>query len=50
MIEKVGRNAYKLQLLRDMAVSATFNIRDPSPYVEDTIEDPSYLRSNPSKV
>jgi len=49
VIEKVGRNAYKLQLLRDMAVSATFNIRDPSPYVEDTIEDPSNLRSNHSE-
>ena len=49
VIEKVGTNAYKLQLSRDMAVSATFNIGDLSPYVEDTIEDPSDLRSNPSK-
>ena len=32
-----------------MAVSATFNIGDLSPYVEDNIEDPSDLRSNPSE-
>ena len=49
VMEKVGNNAYKLQLPRDMAVSATFNIGDPSPYVEDSTEDPSDLRSNPSE-
>ena len=49
VIEKVGTNAYKLQHPGDIAVSATFNIGDLSPYVEDTIEDPSDLRSNPSK-
>jgi len=32
-----------------MAILATFNIGDLSPYVEDTMEDPSTLRSNPSK-
>jgi len=47
IIDKVGGNAYKLQLPRDMAVSTTFNIRDLSPYVEDNFEDPSYLRTNP---
>jgi len=49
VIEKVGSNAYKLQLPPDMVTSATFNIGDRSPYVEDTIEDPSDLRSNPSE-
>jgi len=49
VLEKVGSNAYKLQLPGDMAVSATFNIGDLSPYVEDNIEDPSDLRSNPSE-
>ena len=49
VIEKLGSNAYKLQLLRDMAISSTFNTRDLSPHVEDTIKDPSDLRSNPSK-
>ena len=32
-----------------MAVLTTFNIEDLSPYVEDTVEDPSDLRSNPSE-
>jgi len=41
IIEKVGSNAYKLQLPGDMAISATFNIGDLSPYVEDNIENPS---------
>jgi len=49
VIEKVGSNACKLQIPRDMAVSATFNIEDLSPYVEDTLEDTSDLRQNPSK-
>jgi len=30
-----------------MAISATFNIGDLSPYVEDCIEDPLDFRSNP---
>jgi len=49
VLERVGNNAYKLQLPRDMAVSATFNIGDLSPHVEDNIENPSDLRSNPSE-
>ena len=40
VIEKIGDNAYKLQLPGDMAVSATFDVGDLSPYVEDSIEDP----------
>jgi len=47
--EKVGSNSYKFQLPGDMVVSATFNIGDLSPYVEDSIEDPSDLRLNPSE-
>ena len=43
IIERVGNNAYKLQLPGDMAVSATFNVGDMSPYMEDS---PSYLRPN----
>jgi len=35
----MGNNAYRIQLPGDMAVSATFNIGDQSPYVEDSIED-----------
>jgi len=43
-IEKVGNSAYTLQLPGDMAVSATFNIGNLSPYVEDIVEDHSNLR------
>jgi len=32
-----------------MVVFATFNVGDLSPYVEDSIEDPLDLRSNPSE-
>jgi len=39
IIERVGDNSYKLQLLGDMAVSATFNIGDLGPYVEGYFED-----------
>jgi len=39
VLEKVRSNSYKLQLPGDMAVSATFNIGDLSPYVADNIED-----------
>ena len=42
----MGDNAYKLQLLGDMAISATFNIGDLSPYVDDCFEDPLDFRSN----
>jgi len=49
IIQKVGDNAYKLYLQGDMAVSATFNIGDLSPYIEDCFEDPLDLRSNPFK-
>ena len=31
IIKNVGHNAYKLQLLRDMAMSAPFSISDLSP-------------------
>ena len=45
VIKKVGNNnAYKLQLPVDMAVLATFNIEDLSPYAKDIVEDLSHLR------
>jgi len=34
-IETMGDNAYMLQLLRDMAILATFNVGDLSPYMEN---------------
>ena len=38
VLAKVGAIACKLELPGDMAVSATFNVGDLSPYVEDEIE------------
>ena len=48
VLSKVGANVYKLELPRDMAILATFNVGDVSPYVEDEI-DYEDLRSNPFK-
>ena len=48
VLAKVGVNAYKLELLGDMSISATFNIGDLSPYVEDDI-NLGDLRENPPK-
>ena len=33
ILSKVGANEYKLELLGDMAISPTFNVRDLSPYM-----------------
>ncbi|PKI72282.1 hypothetical protein CRG98_007356 [Punica granatum] len=43
--EKVNDNAYKIELPDDYSVSATFNVRDLSPYFED--EEYLDLRANP---
>jgi len=48
VLAKVGANAYKLELSGDMAVSATLNVGDLSPYIEDKI-DFGDLRANPLK-
>jgi len=45
VLAKVGANAYKLDLLGEMAIFATFNISDLSPYVEDEINSEN-LRVN----
>ncbi|PKI68234.1 hypothetical protein CRG98_011370 [Punica granatum] len=45
--EKVNDNAYKIELLDDYNVLATFNVRDLFPYFED--EEDLDLRANPSK-
>ena len=39
LLERIGDNAYKLELPRDMSVSDTFNVGDFAPYVEDDFED-----------
>jgi len=47
-LAKVEANAYKLELPRNMAVSATFNVGDLSLYVDDEV-DYRDLRANPFK-
>jgi len=44
--KKVGENAYKIELLRDMQISATFNVRDLTPYLEDDEQRDEDLRVN----
>ena len=47
VLERIGDNAYKLELPGDTKISATFNVGDLSPYLEDgPLED---LRANPSQ-
>ena len=43
---KGGRYAYKIELLGDMNISATFNVRDLITYIEDKDEDNEDLREN----
>jgi hypothetical protein len=35
VLQRIGENAYKIELPGDYGVSATFNISDLSPYYED---------------
>ena len=37
VVQKVGKNPYKIKLLGDMYISATFNIRDLTPYIKDAM-------------
>jgi len=46
----VGENAYKIELLRDMQISTTFNVGALTPYCEDDEEHNEYLRANPLQV
>jgi len=49
IMEKVGPNAYKVNLPGEYGVSATFNVADLSPYFEENEEIPS-LRSNSNSL
>ena len=46
MLERIGDNAYRLELPADMNVSATFNVHDITLYMEDDFE---HLRANSSQ-
>jgi len=48
ILAKVGANAYKLELLGDITMSATIKLGDLSPYVEDEIDFGGW-RENPLK-
>ena len=45
VIEKIGPNAYKIDLLGEYGVSTTFNVADLSPYYDED-DQFSSLRSN----
>ena len=47
IVERVNNNAYKVDLPGDYGVSATFNVADLSPYLED--DHLANLRSNSSQ-
>jgi len=47
IIQKVGDNAHKIELLRDMNISSTFNVGELTRYIEDEDESIEYLRENP---
>jgi len=47
ILQKVGDNAYKIELQGKMNILATFNVGDLTPYIEDEDEGYKYLRENP---
>ena len=49
ILEKIGPNAYKVDLPGEYGISATFNVADLSPYYDESEEIPS-LRPNSSQV
>jgi len=49
ILDKIGPNAYKIDLPKDYRVSATFNVADLSPYYDED-EELRSLRSNSNQV
>jgi len=47
IVQKVGDNACKIELLSDMNISAIFNVKDLTPYIEDEDKGHEDLRVNP---
>jgi len=46
MVQKVGENAYKIELLGDMQISATYNVGDLTSHLKDDEEHNEDLRTN----
>jgi len=47
IVQKVGDNAYRIELPGDMNISATFNVADLTPNIADEDEGKEDLRPNP---
>jgi len=47
IMQKVGDNAYKIELAGEMNIPATFIVRDLTPCIEDEDEGHEDLRANP---
>ena len=47
IVQKVGDNAYKIELPDEMNIFTTFNVGDLTPYTEDKDEGREDLRANP---
>jgi len=47
IVQRIGDNASKMELLDDMKISTTFNIGDLTPYIEDKDEGNEDFRKNP---
>ena len=46
MVHKVGENAYKIELSRDMKISVTFNVEELTLYIEVENEHNKHLGAN----
>ena len=49
-MQKVGENAYRIELSRDMIISAIFNVGDLTPNIRDDIDYNEDLRQILLKV
>jgi len=47
VVQKLGDNAWKIELLSGMNISTTFNVGDLNPYIDDEYEGNKDLRANP---
>ena len=47
IVQRVGDNAYKVELSSNINKITTFNVRDLTPYIEDEHDGNEDLRANP---